>query len=351
MQKPTKSRLDTVPWNCHPEENIKTLIEQVHQVVTEAKVHQDLPFENLLDTLEVERDPSRHPIYQVMFSLQSFAESIDESKSLPFKTVVPADNEVIHNAAKFDLNMVLTDQQTQISGCINFAVSLFSEQTVEQFQVMYCRVLKAFVADQQQKLSHIELISNQEKEALLYTCSKAESEKSEKSEKNEEESLVQRFTKQAALTPDNVAIVFENEPMSYRELDQKSNQVARAIQSEYQAKYNKALPANTLVGLYLDRSFEMVVSILAVLKVGAAYVPMSPAHKSSENQSDFIKSILSDSQAPLLITQNGYQQKLSDWLNEFKIESGIINLDESIQLQKYSTQYWKNRTHWKIRNH
>ena len=106
--------------------SIATLIAQVHQQVTQAKTHQDLPFEKLVDALAIERDPSRHPLYQVIFTLDGFSDGFFDDNQLPWQAVI--DYESIFAApAKFDLSFTLADRQGGIEACFNYATSLFAD--------------------------------------------------------------------------------------------------------------------------------------------------------------------------------------------------------------------------------
>ncbi|WP_036757555.1 AMP-binding protein, partial [Photobacterium galatheae] len=137
----------------------------------------------------------------------------------------------------------------------------------------------------------ITLLSTEEKHTLLTTFNQTEA------PYPQDQSLVALFEAQVARTPDNIALVFEGQSLTYRELNGRANQLARQIRQTYREIQQTALSADTLVALYLDRSPEMVISILAVLKAGAAYVPISPEYPAE--RSTFI---LEDTRAPVVIT-------------------------------------------------
>ncbi|MBD2812810.1 AMP-binding protein, partial [Xenorhabdus sp. Vera] len=112
-------------------------------------------------------------------------------------------------------------------------------------------------------------------------------------------------------TPDNIALVFEGEELTYRELNERANQLAHAIRQNYQQQCNQPMPADTLVALYLERSLEMVISILAILKAGGAYVPISPEYPPERTVF-----ILNDTKAPLLVTQRQHLTVLEELLSD-----------------------------------
>ncbi|WP_228998096.1 non-ribosomal peptide synthetase [Photorhabdus aegyptia] len=269
--------------------SVEALIQQTHQRVTEAKVHQDMPFEQLVEALDIERDTARHPIFQVMFGLQNFGENPPDSR-LPFRPVTL--DEPLYSPAKFDLSLLLSDGQTDITGCLNYAVSLFAEAAIERLAGIYQRVLAAFVADQTQSLSEIDILSAQERYTLLHCWNQTDA------PYPRDKTLQQLFETQVESTPDNIALVFEGESLTYRQLNERANQLAYVIRERCQPHHHVPMQADTPIALYLDRSLEMVISILAVLKAGGAYVPISP-----EYPPERVQFILTDTAASCILTQ------------------------------------------------
>ncbi|PCK01701.1 MAG: hypothetical protein COA42_22895, partial [Alteromonadaceae bacterium] len=304
------------------QQSIEGLITQVHEAVMQAKVHQELPFEKLVNALNIERDTSRHPIYQVMFSLQNFGQdNNDNSPSLSSLPFVPVETDVaqgIYSPAKFDLSLFLTESQGQISGSFNYAVSLFDQSTVARMQQIYQRVLMAFVDPVQQlrPIEQIALLSEQELDQVLYQWNQTDI------AYPQDKTLHQLFEIQAAKTPDNTALVFEQQSLTYRELNEQANQLAHVIRERYYSQQQQPMPADTLVALYLDRGIEMVVSILAVLKAGAAYVPISPEYPKARSLF-----ILADTAAPLVLSQSQYSDTLAAWFNEQDKSTTLVLVD------------------------
>ncbi|WP_246723076.1 condensation domain-containing protein, partial [Aliikangiella sp. G2MR2-5] len=151
-----------------PSLSVSSLISQVHETVLSAKSHQDLPFEQLVELLGVERDSSRHPLFQVMFGVQNFGESFTEYEGLPFEPLNLTDEQRLYRSAKTDLSLFISDGDSSLTGSFTYAVSLFEKVTITRLKAIYCRVLKAFVADSSQALHEIEVLSQQERETLLY---------------------------------------------------------------------------------------------------------------------------------------------------------------------------------------
>ncbi|WP_246545176.1 non-ribosomal peptide synthetase, partial [Photorhabdus hainanensis] len=289
--------------------SVEALIKQTHQRVTEAKTHQDMPFEQLVEALDIERDTARHPIFQVMFGLQSFGENPPDNR-LPFRPVTP--DEPLYSPAKFDLSLLLSDGQTDITGCLNYAISLFAEATIVRLAGIYQRVLAAFVADQTQSLAEIDILSAQERHTLLHRWNQTDA------PYPQDKTLQQLFEAQVESTPDNVALVFEGESLTYRQLNQRANQLAYLIREQCQTHHHVPVQADTPIALYLDRSLDMVISILAVLKAGGAYVPISP-----EYPLERVRFILDDTATSCILTQQRHLITLTAY-SQTRVEQPIL---------------------------
>ena len=305
---------------------LNTLIEQVHATVADAKTHQELSFEKLVSELNIERDTSRHPVFQVMFSLQSFDTDSDSCTGLPF-TAFTAEEKVEYSPAKFDLSLFVDDSDNCIQGQWNYAISLFTEDTIRRFNAMYLCVLTALVENTTQQLNQIDVLSRQERHTLLHTWNATDA------PYPKDNTLYQLFEAQVDKTPDNIALVFENQQLTYRELNLRANQLARQIRATYQQRHGSTLSPDTLIALYLDRSPEMIISILAVLKAGGAYVPVAPEYPQSRTLF-----ILEDTKAPLLLTQSHYTGQLDGWISKLQEQPPVlIATDQMSDMENYVT--------------
>uniref|UniRef100_UPI002631D3BB condensation domain-containing protein n=1 Tax=uncultured Shewanella sp. TaxID=173975 RepID=UPI002631D3BB len=148
-----------------PEQDIDSFVEQVHQVVMDAKVHQELPFEKLISELDIERDPSRHPLFQVMFGVHRFGNNPVEGE---FPLVSQDMEKLGYTPAKFDISLLLDAGQASIHGKWNFANALYDNETIVHYQEMYIRVLSWLVNSSGQTIKQVDVLSNAEKEKLLY---------------------------------------------------------------------------------------------------------------------------------------------------------------------------------------
>ncbi|MCK5818625.1 MAG: amino acid adenylation domain-containing protein, partial [Psychromonas sp.] len=303
---------------------IDAFIKQVHQIVRQAKAHQALPFAHLLDLLAVERDPSRHPIFQVMLRLKSLTDSTMKKTSLPFETIYSGYSTNFYTPAQFDLTLYLDSRQATITGNFVYAVSLFDEETIKRISGLYQRVIKAVVANQQQCIGDIALLNESDRHTLLHTWNNTDA------PYPEDKTLQQLFEAQVAKTPDNIALVFEEEQLTYKQLNERANQLAYAIRAHYQDNDSKGIEPDTLIVLYLDRSLEMVISILGVLKSGGAYVPISPKYPITRTQY-----ILDDTKTSLILTQNRYVSILNACCNQQQSKPVLLATDFVKKLTPY----------------
>ena len=282
----------------------------------QAKLHQALPFEQLMMLLDVEPDMSRHPIFQVMFGVQDFGNHNKVYEGLPFSKASVRGVATLFNPAKFDLDLFVCDGHQQLSGHVNYAVSLFSPKTINRMITMYITVLKHMVSDPHQRITDMSLLEARERDTLLYHWSKIDS------PTVQHKTLHQVFQSQVEKTPNNIALVFENQQLSYRQLNEKANQLAHVICRQYQQHTNAALLPDTLIALYLDRSLEMVIAILAILKAGAAYVPISPQYPGPRTQF-----IVSDCKTQLILTQQHYQPMLAQMMTKTDENPHVLAID------------------------
>ncbi|CDG92177.1 putative Phenylalanine racemase (ATP-hydrolyzing) (fragment) [Xenorhabdus bovienii str. feltiae Florida] len=168
--------------------------------------------------------------------------------------------------------------------------------------------MTAFVADQKQSLAGLDVLSAQERHTLLHRWNQTDV------PYPQSRTLQQQFEAQVVATPDNVALVFAGETLTYRQVNERANQLAVVIRERYQQQRNAPMPADTPVALYLDRSLEMIISILAVLKAGGAYVPMSP-----EYPPERVRFILADTGSSCVVTQQRHLTALGEYTHTLSL--------------------------------
>jgi amino acid adenylation domain-containing protein/non-ribosomal peptide synthase protein (TIGR01720 family) len=251
-----------------PDLDIRGLMENTASSLSDLQLHQDLPFEKLIDLLQVEKDPSRHPLFQIMFSLQSFGED-ETSGTLDYLT--PVDSSELYKIAKFDLSLLINDATDAISCGFNYATSLFERPTIVRMARHYQEILKLIARGANKHIRDIVLLSPSEYDTILRDWNETGA------VYPGDRTIVQIFEDQAAATPDACALVFEQETLSYRELNRRANRLAHTIRRDYAEFTGEEIAGDTLIGIYIERSVHMIVGILGILKSGAAYVPFDPA--------------------------------------------------------------------------
>ncbi|MEP7121093.1 MAG: non-ribosomal peptide synthase/polyketide synthase [Byssovorax sp.] len=238
----------------------RALLAQVKETCLGAYAHQDLPFERLVQELEPDRDPSRSPLFQVMFALQNAP-----SGGAPRSSVTRRELASPTVTAKFDLTLTMLDGARGLAGGFEYNVDLFDEATIARVCAHFVAILASAARDPGASVGDLELIDEAERRLLLDSWSGA------RTEYPRDSSITALFEAQVDATPDAVAVVFRDAELSYRELDRRANRLARALRQ-------RGVGPEVRVGLFARRSLEMVVATLAILKAGGAYVPLDPGY-------------------------------------------------------------------------
>ncbi len=265
------------------------LLGRVRSVALGAYTHQDLPFEKLVAELQPERDLSRQALFQVMFTLQNMPMS---SLRLPGLTWKPAP--LVPTSSKFDLAVEFFERDSGLEGSVEYATDLFDRETIERFAGNFKTLLEAVVEEADRPISELPLLGEAERRLLL-------EEWNETARDYPKEKLIhQLFEEQVKRTPDAVALVYEDEQLTYLELDRRTNRLAHYLQT-------LGVGPETRVGICMERSLEMIVGLLGILKAGGAYAPLDPAYPVER-----LRSMLDDSDAPVLIAQKRIADRLPE---------------------------------------
>ncbi|HET9526114.1 MAG TPA: condensation domain-containing protein, partial [Pyrinomonadaceae bacterium] len=236
------------------------LLRRVKEVSLAAYAHQDLPFELLVEELQPVRDLSRNPLFQIVFDLQNAPAPVLELTGL---TLQPYD--LSSESTRFDLELHLTSRPEGITGALVYSTNLFAESSVRQLAERYRMLLEAVVADPEQCVSRIELLVNAERKKLLLEWNDTVRLFPGKS------CITDLFEMWATRTPDRIALAIGDKSVTYEELNRRANQLAH-----YLVSYG--ISEETRIGIYIERSVEMIVAVLGVLKAGATYVPLEPSY-------------------------------------------------------------------------
>jgi amino acid adenylation domain-containing protein len=274
----------------HPAQSFVNLIQQVHQDQAEAQHYQDLPFEKLVESLEADRDLSMHPVFQVMFGVESFGNKreIQDQQKTYHK---PQEEAMAYKVEKFDITITIDDSNPDLEGHISYATSLFRRETIKLLIHRYMYLLDQLTGFADLPLSQFGLIDAKEYKQTIYLWNSTEKKYSG------QKTICSVFRKKAAKKAGHIALLYGGEYLSYQELEEKSNQLARHIRKQYLLKTNQSLSAGTPVAIILQTGMEMVIGILAVLKSGGAYVPIHPDYPPTR-----VRYILEDTNAALVLS-------------------------------------------------
>ncbi|WP_245878800.1 non-ribosomal peptide synthetase, partial [Streptosporangium subroseum] len=257
----------------------RELLHRVRERGLDAFAHQDVPFERLVEDLAPTRSMARHPLFQVMLALQNVAPASLDLPGVKTHILNPGDQ-----PAKFDLDFQLRETRTGgVTGAIVYAADLFDHGTVEALAERFVRVLDAVTADPARPVSGIDLLSPAERHRVLV-------EWNDTARGVPAATLPELFQAQVARTPDATAVVFEGAGLSYAELNARANRLARLLAGQ-------GAGPETRVAVLLERSADLVITLLAILKTGAAYLPVDPDHPT-----DRITRLLTDAGPVLLAT-------------------------------------------------
>jgi amino acid adenylation domain-containing protein len=265
----------------------RELLQRVREVTVGAYAHQDVPFEKLMEELHPERALSYTPFFQVMFILQNAP-----MPDVALSGLNLSPQEIITNTAKFDLVMNLGEQDGALAGWIEYNTDLFDAASIARFARHYQTLLEGVVADPDCRLLDLPLLAAAEQQQLLHEWSAG------RTTQPPDACIHTLFDEQAARTPNEVAFVYDGAQITYSELACRANQLAHYLQAS-------GVGPETLVAVCLERSLELAVGALGVLKAGAAYVPLDPTYPQER-----IAFMLEDSRAPILLTQQRLLSRL-----------------------------------------
>ncbi|MEI5640043.1 MULTISPECIES: non-ribosomal peptide synthetase/type I polyketide synthase [unclassified Pseudoalteromonas] len=283
-------------------------LEHIKTVHLEAQSNQDVPFEQLIDHLKVPRSKAYNPLFQIMMTT-STSYGIDDAGldkfQLPNVELCASASELIQ--VKFDLDIDLNISEQGVGLRWTYDVSLFSEAHIEQLNTHLCRLLCEFSELQSKRgiaLPAIPMLGEQETHQLVNELNGVELPHSA------DYCIHELFEQQVERCPDNVAVVIEDQSLTYRQLNEKANQVAHYLSE------NHRISPDTFVGLCVERSLEMVIGILGILKAGAAYVPLDPDYPQSR-----LNYMFEDAALQVVLSQSHLQDVLTDF------QGTIITLD------------------------
>ena len=267
--------------------SFRELLLRVREVALGAYAHQDLPFEYLVEELQPERDLSHNPLFQVMFVLQN---TPMEELKLPGLTLSSLNLD--NRTAKFDLTLSMSSTELELIGSLEYNTDLFDATTITRMLAHWRTLLEGIVADPEQCLSKLPLLTETEQHQLLVEWNQTQT------NYPQNQCIHEWFEAQVERRPDAVAVVFEDKQLTYRELNQQANKIAHYLRK-------LGVRPEIQVGICMERSVEMVVGLLGILKAGGAYVPLDPSYPNER-----LSYMLADSGVEVLLTKRSLLKSL-----------------------------------------
>ena len=269
--------------------SVSELLQQTKAQSLAAQRHQDIPFEQVVELAQPVRSLAHSPLFQVMFAWQNAAENSLELPGLELQLFEPSP----HKMAMFDLTLSLQAAGDTIGGVIEYASALFEAATVHRYIGYFLALLKAMVADDTQTIDRLPMLGEGEREQVLYEWNET------KAEFPSGKCVHELFEEQVRRSPEATAVAFEEEELSYRELNARANRLAHYLRE-------LGVKPDERVAICVERGFEMIVGLLAILKAGGAYVPLDPAYPEER-----LRYMLADSDPVVLLTQRHLEDRFS----------------------------------------
>ncbi|RYE00952.1 MAG: amino acid adenylation domain-containing protein, partial [Sphingobacteriales bacterium] len=283
------------------EDSFTTVLEHVKTTCLEAYEHQDTPFEKIVERVQPRRNMAMTPLFQIMVILQNTPMDILEEHIQPY----PLGNDL----SKFDLTVEFTDTPDGLTGSIEYSTALYKHDTIERMVANFLTLCESLVTHPDTSVRDLDCIHPAEQQRLLVNFNNT------KKEYAKERCIHELFAEQVERTPDNIAVVDEHTSLSYRQLYDRSVALALYLQS-------MGVGPDSLVGLCMDKSVDMLVGMLGILQAGGAYVPLDPAYPDER-----LAYMLKDCGAGIVLTQENLKEKLLAFVGE---ATQLVALDKPL---------------------
>jgi len=270
-----------------PAQSFESLLGQVRDAVLEADAHQDLPFEKLVEEINPERHLNYAPVFQVMLSLNNTAEREPEWPGLQLLPT-PLDS----TTSRFDLTLDLTERRGRLCGAFEYNTDLFDRSTVERMAGHFEVLLRAVVINPKARIRDLPLLTRAERHQILVEWNDT------RADFPSGKCVQELFEDQVEKSPEEIAVVFEDQQLTYAQLNAKANQLAHYLRES-------GVRPDTLVAICVERGLLMIIGLLGIMKAGGAYVPLDADHPEER-----LAFMLDDTSAPILLTQDKLQRQL-----------------------------------------
>ncbi|MEO2256755.1 non-ribosomal peptide synthase/polyketide synthase [Paenibacillus amylolyticus] len=287
-------------------------LKEIKETTLGAFEHQNYPFEELVDKVNVARDLRRHPLFDTMFALQNTENVEIQLPGLHLSTY--ASEEIV---SKFDLSLDVTEIEDGLEYLFEYATALYKTETVEKLAAHYLQLLESILCNPSATISELDILTAAEKEEIVGEFNPGQPEVAPVA------AFHRLFEEQAEHTPEAEAVVYENDRMTYAELNERANRLSATLRAS-------GVGREEIVGILAERSVDLLVAVLAVWKAGGAYVPLDPDYPA-----DRVRFMLEDSGAKVLLTQTLLRERAEAWLGEEELVlATVLYLDDEASYNK-----------------
>ena len=284
--------------------SFRELLARMKQVTVDAYDHQDVPFGQLIEAMQPERHLNHFPLVQVMFVLQNVPMEKLELPGLTITSITDLENTPV----RFDLEVYLWESSDSITGNFIYKTDIFEKSTIKRMLRHFLAILEGIAHNQDQRVSELPLISEIERQQLLIEWNNTDADYPKNS------CIHELFEEQVKRTPGNIAIEYQDKQLTYEELNARANQVGRVLRAE-------GIKENSIVGIMMNRSPDMLIGIFGILKAGGAYLPIDLKYPEAR-----VEYIVKDSSINALLTHDGLSKQLKV-LQQF--QGKIIDLNNA----------------------
>jgi amino acid adenylation domain-containing protein len=288
--------------DCSGNPSFREFLSRVRDVCLGAYAHQDLPFEKLVEELGPDRDLSRNPLFQVMFVLQNTPRPFQQPAGLSIERV-----DILPATSLFDLSLYLRERDGKLIGFFEYNTDLVESSTIERMIGHFEILLEGIVADPEQPISMLPLLRPAERHQLLVEWNDTAA------DYPKDKCIHELFEAQVEKTPEAIAAQFQGKKLTYRELNSRANQLAHYLEG-------LGVGPEKLVGICIERSLEMVVGLLGILKGGGAYVPLDPSYPRER-----LQFMLEDARISVLLTQKDLVRDGGLRIEDSDLRSSILD--------------------------
>ncbi|MCK4258429.1 MAG: amino acid adenylation domain-containing protein [Halanaerobiales bacterium] len=282
-------------------------LQEVKNVALQAYENQDYQFEMLVNKLNLDRDLTRNPLFDVMLSMEK-----SNKVKTPLNGVQLSPYSIKNRSAKFDLTLVGVETDDEYYFTLEYRSNLYRKDTIERFVQHFVKIVEIVTADSEIELQNINMLSDEEVQRLVVDFNQTQV------DYPKDKTLVQLFEEQAEISSLEMALCFNGQEWTYKNLNQRANQIARYLK-------NKSVTAESIIGILMERSPEMIAGILGILKAGGAYLPIDPDYPDER-----ITFMLDDCKTSIVITQQHLQKRIPATVTTvFLDQENILEEDKS----------------------